>query len=244
MAFFSTRTGQFTYFSLQVGESVWRGKEVLDFGGNIGNILRDPHSTIDEDHYWCLDVVEDAVEKGKLAYPKSHWFFYNRYSFSFNPHGVRHLPLPDLGRAFDYIVAFSVFTNTTVTDMLDMVDQLEGILAPNGALAFTFLDPYYFSSPGQTNFRWRLELERERGNISAAEMEDLAVRSQGARWFMLVNGGDLYLETEEIRPYKPEEEKNCYVYHTEEYMKTLFPRATILPPVNNEMHHCCVIRKT
>jgi len=244
VAFFSTRTGQFTYFSLQVGESMWRGKEVLDFGGNIGNILRDPNSTIDEDRYWCLDIVEEAVEKGKLAYPKAHWLFYNRYCFSFNPYGVPHLPLPDLGQRFDYILAFSVFTNTTQTDMLELVDQLEGVLAPNGTLAFTFLDPYYFSSPDQSNIQWRLELERERGHISDTEMKELARRSQNAKWFMLVNGGDLYLETEKIRDYSPEEEKTCYVYHTEEYMKTLFPRATILPPANGEMHHCCVIRKS
>lgn len=244
MAFISTKTGQFTYFSLQVGEPVWRGKDVLDFGGNIGNILQDPNSTIDEERYWCLDVVEDATEKGSAAYPKSHWFFYNRYCFAFNPHGVPYLPLPDLGKAFDYIVAYSVFTNTTVTDMLQLVSQLESILAPGGALAFTFIDPYYSSSPGQSNIRWRLELERERGNISAGEMEDLTKRSQGAKWFMLVNGGDLYLETDDIRSYKPEQEISCYVFHTEEYMKTLFPRATILPPVNNEMQHCCIIRKS
>ncbi|HEX8088237.1 MAG TPA: class I SAM-dependent methyltransferase, partial [Blastocatellia bacterium] len=151
MAFFSTKTGQFTYFSLQVGEPVWRGKDVLDFGGNIGNILQDPNSTIDEERYWCLDVVEDATAKGRVAYPKSHWVFYNRYCFSFNPHGIPHLPLPDLGKTFDYIVAYSVFTNTTVTDMLELVSQLENILAPGGTLAFTFIDPYYFSWPGQSN---------------------------------------------------------------------------------------------
>jgi hypothetical protein len=27
-------------------------------------------------------------------------------------------------------------------------------------------------------------------------------------------------------------------------MKSLFPEATILPPVNDEMQHCCVIRKS
>jgi SAM-dependent methyltransferase len=244
MAFFSTKTGQFTYFSLQLGESIWRGKDVLDFGGNVGKILQDPNCTIDEGRYWCLDVVEDATEKGKAAYPKAHWFFYNRYCFAFNPHGVRGLPLPDLGRKFDYIVAYSVFTNTTVTDMLQLESQLESILAPGGALAFTFIDPYYFSSPGQNNIRWRLELETERGNISPAEMDDLTVRTRGANWFMLVNGPDLYFETEDIRPYKPEEEASCYVYHTAEYMNTLFPHATILPPANNEMQHCCVIRKS
>lgn len=244
VAFFSIRTGQFTYFSLQLGEPEWRGKDVLDFGGNIGNILRDPNSTIDEERYWCMDVVREAIEKGKEIYPKSHWIFYNRYSFSFNPYGIPRLPVPDLGRTFDYILAFSVFTNTTVSDMLEMVGQLEECLAPSGALAFTFLDPCYLSAQGQSNLQWRLNLERERGNISDCEMEDLARRSRGARWFMLVNGGDLYIETEDMPSYGPESEKTCYVYHTEEFMRRLFPRASILPPVNNEMHHCCIIRRS
>jgi SAM-dependent methyltransferase len=237
-------TGQFTYFSLQVGEPVWRGKNVLDFGGNIGNILRDPNSTIDEERYWCLDVDREALEQGKAAYPTAHWVFYDRYSFGFNPHGISNLSIPDLDQTFDYIVAFSVFPNTTVTDMLLLVSQLEGLLAPDGALAFTFIDPFHCSSPGQSNFQWRLERELERGNITATEMKDLARRVQGAQWFMLVNGGDLYIETEEIRPYEPNLEKTCYVYHTEEYMKTLFPRAMILPPVDNKRQHCCVIRKS
>jgi hypothetical protein len=74
-------------------------------------------------------------------------------------------------------------------------------------------------------------------------MDDETKRSRGANWFMLVNGADLYLETEDIHRYEPEQEKTCYVFHTEEYMRGLFPHAEIRPPVNNEMQHCCVIRK-
>lgn len=244
--FFSTKTGQFAYFSRQVGERAWSGKSVLDFGGNIGNILRDPNSTIDEERYWCLDVVKDSVEEGRKNYPRAHWIFYDRYCFYFNPHGVPSLPLPDLGRAFDFIVAYSVFPNTTPTDMLELVSQLEGALAHGGVLAFTFIDPNYFSWPGRyhgNNFQWRLELERDRGNVSTAEARSLFERARGADWFMLVNADDLYVETEDIRPYEPERQKTCHVFHTEKFMKTLFPHATILPPVNDEMQHCCVIRK-
>jgi SAM-dependent methyltransferase len=247
LVFFSTKTGQFTYFSRQVGEPVWSGKNVLDFGGNIGNILRDPNSTIDQERYWCLDVVKDSIEKGKKSYPKSHWVFYNRYCFFFNPHGIPNLTLPDMARTFDFIVAYSVFTNTTQTDMLQLVNQLEGILAHHGVLAFTFIDPHYFSWPGQyhgNNFQWRLELERDRGNVSTIETRNLFQRAQDADWFMLVNADDLYIETEDIRPYEPERQKTCHVFYTEKYMKTLFPHATILPPVNDEMQHCCVIRKS
>ena len=247
MPFISKKKGQFTYFSQQVGEPVWRGKNVLDFGGNIGNILRDPNSTIEHQRYWCLDVVEKAVEKGKKSYPQSHWIFYNRYCFFFNPHGIPYLKLPEMKRKFDYIVAYSVFTNTSQTDMLQLVEQLEGTLADNGVLAFTFIDPNYFSWPEQyrgNNFQWRLELEKERGNVSSSTTRKLYKKAQDADWFMLVNADDLYLETEDIHPYAPEQQKTCHVFYTEKYMKTLFPHATVLPPVNGEMQHCCVIRKS
>jgi len=250
VAFVSTKTGQFTYFSLQVGESVWRGKKVLDFGGNIGNLLRDPNSTIEQEHYWCIDVDRDTLERGQAFYPKSHWVFYNRYCFFFNPHGVPNLTLPALDQTFSYIVAYSVFTNTTQTDMLQLVNQLEGLLANNGALAFTFIDPHYFSWPGQyhgNNFEWRLEREkqlaRERGTTLNIDMRNLIRRAQHADWLMLVNSDDLYIETEDIQPYEPERQKTCHAFYTEKYMKILFPHATVLPPVNNEMQHCCVIRK-
>lgn len=246
MTFFSTRLGQFTYFALQLGQHDWTGKNILDFGGNIGKILEDPNSTIDQQRYWCVDVVKEAVEKGKTSFPKAHWVFYDRYCFSFNPYGIRDLPVPDLHQAFDYILAFSVFTNTTERDMLQLVEQLESMLAENGVLAFTFLDPFHFPWPvkdPRNNFQWRVDLEIERGNCSADDGRSLIERTKHADWFMLVNGNDLYIETDDIRTYAPEEEKTCYVYHTEKYMKSVFPHATILPPVNDEMHHCCIVKK-
>ena len=251
MAWVSKKTGQFTYFSLQVGESAWRGKKVLDFGGNIGNLLQDPNSTIEPQDYWCIDVDQEALGRGQALYPKSHWVFYNRYCFFFNPHGVPSLELPAVDQSFDYVVAYSVFTNTSRTDMLQLVDQLEGLLAPDGTLAFTFIDPHYFSWPGQyhgNNFKWRLEREKElaneRGDILDLDMPGLMQRAQRADWFMLVNSNDLYIETETIEPYEPEKQRTCHAFYTEAYMKSLFPKGVVRPPVNNEMQHCCLIRKS
>jgi hypothetical protein len=243
--------GQFAYFSLQVGCNMWRGKKVLDFGGNIGNLLRDPRSTVDAENYWCLDVDREALEHGKASYPKSHWIFYDRYCFFFNPSGRQNLRLPELGQLFDYIVAYSVFTNTTQTDMLELVKQLEARLARNGALAFTFIDPQHFSWPGRyygNNFLWRLEREKElaaeRGETLDIDAADLMTRAGHAEWLMLVNSRDLYVETEEIRRYEAAQQRTCHAFYTAPYMRRLFPHAVILPPVNNEMQHCCVIRKS
>ncbi len=248
--FVSRKMGQFTYFAIQIGESIWREKRVLDFGGNIGNILKDPSSTIEPDRYWCLDVVEESIERGRASYPTAHWVFYNRYCFYFNPYGVPGLALPDLGGPFDYVVAYSVFPNTTRTDMLHLVHDLEGLLADDGALAFTFIDPHYRSWPGKyhgNNFQWRLEreqqLEREKGNVLDIDVDQLTRRAHDADWCILVNGEDLYIETEDIGSYEPEQQRTQHAFYSEHYMGTLFPHATILPPVNNEMQHCCVIRK-
>ncbi len=245
MTFVSTRFGQFTYFSTQIGDTNWRGKNILDFGGNVGNILRDPNSTIDPERYWCLDVDKESVEEGRASFPRSHWLFYDRYSFFFNPTGTPSLPLPDMEVAFTYIVAYSVFTNTSETDLLELVDELKGRLAPGGALAFTFIDPYYTTwgaANGRNNLQWRLDLETERQHISAAQAKEVDEQAQSAKWFILVNGGDLYVETENVRPYRSEDQRTFHVFHTADYMKTLFPNATIFPPVNNEMQHCCIIR--
>ena len=200
MAFLSTKTGQFTYFAQQLGEANWHGKNVLDFGGNIGNILRDANSTIDHDRYWCLDVVPESIEKGRAEFPDAHWIFYDRYCFYFNPFGVEQLDLPPLETAFDFIVAYSVFTNTPRRDMLQLVAQLEDRLAPGGALAFTFIDPHYHSWPDRyraNNLVWRLEreifLEGEKGNTLDIDVRALDDRAKDAAWFVLVNGEALYL---------------------------------------------------
>lgn len=244
MAFLSKRTWQFTYFALQLGEPIWRGKDILDFGGNIGNILQDPNSTIDVERYWCIDVDNEAIEKGKESYPQAHWLCYNRFSFFFNPQGVPHAKLPNIEQRFDYIVAYSVFPNTMETDMLELVSELLSLLKSDGRLAFTFIDPHFHSWPDRydgDNFQWRLEKVRveENPDIDIATTAD---KARNATWCVLVNGSDLYVETEQIEPCEPERQKSCYVFYTEEYMKRLFPDATILPPANNEMQHCCIMQ--
>lgn len=250
MVFLSTKTGQFTYFAQQLGESNWRGKNVLDFGGNVGNILRDSDSTIDHERYWCIDVVAESIRKGRSEFPEAHWVFYDRYCFYFNPFGVPDLPLPRFEQRFDFIIAYSVFTNTPRKDMLELIKQLEGTLAPGGALAFTFIDPHYHSWPDlypANNLVWRLQreifLEGNKGDTLEIDIPAMNERAKGASWFVLVNGEDLYLETEEIPDYEPEQQRTYHTFYTADYMRSLYPSATILPPANDEMQHCCVIRK-
>ncbi|HEX8098244.1 MAG TPA: class I SAM-dependent methyltransferase, partial [Pyrinomonadaceae bacterium] len=141
----SGKSGQFAYFNRQLDYPDWRGKAVLDFGGNVGNLLLDPDCTIRHEDYYCVDVIREAIEEGRERFPRAHWVHYNRYNCSFNPEGVEALPVPDMGIEFQMILAFSVFTHTTREEMNDLVGQLRARLAPGGALAFTFIDPHFRS---------------------------------------------------------------------------------------------------
>jgi SAM-dependent methyltransferase len=246
LAFLSQKQNQFTYFSMQLGESDWSRKDVLDFGGNVGNMLRDPNSNIDPERYWCIDVGREAIECARTAFPESHWIAYDRRCFFFNPGGTPGLPLPRIDKTFDYIVAYSVFSNTPRPEMLELVDELRLRLNPGGALAFTFIDPHHRSWPGDypgDNLLWRLQREQELHADLGIDIDRIRRDAEDARWFMLVNGTDLYIETDDLPAYPAHEQRTCHVFHAEHYMKALFPDAKVLSPVNNEMQHCCIIRR-
>lgn len=259
MSFISSRFGQFTYFDLQCGQPVWRGRSVLDFGGNVGNILKDPQSTIDHDKYWCIDVSRDAIAAGRQTYPAAHWIFYDRYNFAFNPTGIEGLAIPDTGQEFDYILAYSVFSHINKSEMMELVAQLENRLAVNGVLAFTFIDPHFNPAmPDGKLYRGyyngsnlRQRLEKLKRHAPAIDVQSLLASARDATWCVLVNDDDLYIESENVKHYEESQKRSFCTFYTADYMKTIFPAATVLPPQHSAypptaeavLQHCCVIRK-
>jgi methyltransferase family protein len=244
MSFVSNKRGQFHHFDHQLDHPDWRSKTILDFGGNRGNLLRDGDRGIDHDKYWCIDVSRDAVDQGRGAFPRAHWIFYDRYNFEFNPQGIKELPVPDTGQRFDLILAYSVFTHTSKQEMVDIVGQLRHWLADEGTLAFTFLDPQWHAFDGDpypgSNLKWRLEKRREaNGDVP---IDPLLDKGQDAKWLALVNDDELYLDHED-EPEHADDNRRAYItFCRPDYMKSIFPEATILPPARPERHHCCVIK--
>ncbi|HYG78920.1 MAG TPA: class I SAM-dependent methyltransferase [Pyrinomonadaceae bacterium] len=245
--FISTRVTQFSYFDRQLGHPRWRGRKVLDFGGNVGGFLLGADGNVAHEDYWCLDLNRGAIEQGSRAFPLAHFHHYNRYSAFFNPDGVRRLPVPDLGVRFDIILAFSVFTHTHRSETVELVGQLRKRLAPGGVLAFTFCDPSYDRSlsapelpPGtdvRKNLEWQLPAH------PSLDIDGLVETAKRSDWCVLVDDrlhvepGDELCEQE--REGKPGE--SYCSYFTVDYMRSLFPDAKILPPVSPEWQHCCVL---
>jgi 2-polyprenyl-3-methyl-5-hydroxy-6-metoxy-1,4-benzoquinol methylase len=236
-------SGQFHYFNQQLDYPDWKGKAVLDFGGNVGSLLLNANGVIRAEDYYCMDVIREALEEGRRRFPQAHWIHYDRYNCSFNPEGTLELTVPDIGVEFDMILAYSVFTHTTREEMHDIVGQLQARLAPGGALAFSFIDPHFNSWPGTyrgNNLRWRLEKVRQAN--PALDVDGLLKKARGAQWCALVDGTEIYVNSNGVWPDEAEACMTYNVFYTAEFLQQEFPRATVRPPVNDEMQHCCIIR--
>ncbi|MGH3326935.1 MAG: class I SAM-dependent methyltransferase [Streptomycetales bacterium] len=251
--FISRRTHQFTYFDRQLGHPEWRGKHVLDFGGNAGNILRGRENKIEPSRYWSIDLSREAIALGQKLHPEAHLVFYDRYSIEFNPTGVMGLPIPDPGVRFDIALAFSVFTHTSKAEMIELVGQMYDLLVPGGMLAFTFLDPNWtvpadwephpMAGTGATNLEWGL---RRRIDVNpAVDVQGLLTRAATEprlTWVTFVNNEDLYLNPNEDG-IGGDESKPYLTFSTTDYMQELYPDARILDPISPEQQHCAVLRK-
>lgn len=239
MSFITQNDGQFPYFNVQLGKPEWRGKKVLDFGGNIGNILHHLNSTIDHDNYWCIDVSHDAIEAGRKAAPKAHFVFYNRYNPEYNPRGIKNLPIPRTENKFEFILALSVFTHTSKAEMIELVRQLRRLLNDGGRLALTFLDPHY-TPPDSDVCNLKYYFEQRSNPLWSADSYDQLEQARQANWCTLA-GGELQINGDTPMT-KGAAKKEYLVFYTLEYLKTNFPEGEILAPVNPfARQHCCVI---
>jgi SAM-dependent methyltransferase len=248
----SSRTGQFAYFDRQLGYPDWAGKRVLDFGGNVGNILLDPNCEIEHDKYWSIDVSRDAVTEGKRRHPRANFVFYDRYNFEYNPMGTSGLPIPDLDVRFDFVVGWSIFTHVSKAETLEFADQLLDFLTDDGKAAFSFIDPRFTplpgwarddESPGMSNLQWRLQARRATkpgmdvaGLLARAEQSDLT-------WTTLVNDDDLIFDPDDDGVSADKPNRHYVTFGTPAYLRKLFPRGEVLAPVPPERFHCLVIDK-
>jgi SAM-dependent methyltransferase len=234
----STRLTQFPYFDEVLDRPDWKGRKILDFGGNIGTFLASAGDRVDHEDYWCIDINPAVVEQGRLTYPRAHFVHFNRYSPQYNPYGRRRQSIPDCGMKFDVVLAFSVFTHVDKKEMVESVGALRRMLAPGGVLAFTFFEPRFDRSLSDPSLRRGSTALRNLGPRGQHEMV------KRARWFVVIDdtlyvepGDALYHQTRKGRPH----ESYCSFF-TADFMKSLFPGATIHAPVCREWQHCCIIR--
>ncbi len=249
--FISNVSIQFEYFDIQLNHPNWEGKKVLDFGGNIGNILLDPNCNIKEENYWCLDVSKSAIQEGQKRYPNATFSFYDSYNLSFNPSGILELPIPDLGGRFDFILAYSIFTHMGEREIMEKINQLTDLLDKDGVLIFTFLvadyngSVYYPGFQNITNFEKRL-IRLNDGKLDLGLVE----KSKNVQSMVLVNGKDLYTKREQYFGQPQMAGDTLFTYFAPEYLKSILDCEIKNPPSSPyyelypaEMQHACIIKK-
>jgi hypothetical protein len=250
-------SGQFYYFDHQLGHPDWTGKYVLDFGGNVGNILLDPGCRIEPANYWSIDIVKEAIVLGRARHPDAHFVFYDRYNHAFNPDGKPGLPIPDPGVRFDFILGHSVFTHVSKAETLEYADQLVAMLTDDGTAAFSFIDPWWVPPPGRAgefgdaggnsssacNLRWRLERHR----LYKPEMDVAGLLARAERstltWVTLVNHDQLHFDPDDDGLAADTRGPNYDTFCTTHYIRQLFPSGQIVEPVAPVRMHCLILDK-
>lgn len=116
--YLSPREERLSIFKQALGIDNWQGLQILDYGGNNGNLLRDGLATgdITESNYTCLDVDQETLRIAKNEFPNARWLPYNRPNPVYNPTGHwTQLPFMDL--QFDIACAYGVHSHLTYEDL-------------------------------------------------------------------------------------------------------------------------------
>ena len=218
----------FSYFAEQMGEPFewWEDKKVLDFGGNWGNVLRDPKCTIKPENYWAVDVSKSAMEAGAARFPRAHWHHYNRWNFMYNYTGNLHEPLPDMG-TFDVILSYSVLTIGEMPEMVRTINEdLLPLLNPGGVFMNTYL-----SMDDEWPMRFFL---RKRGN-TPEEVQQLLDEARSKDFVYFVGKNILTQSEEELRSLPQDV---MLTFYKDEKIQQLFPTCEIKPVVLRDDRHC------
>ena len=117
-------------------------KKILDFGSNRGNLLKSSEGKIQEKNYTGIDVDLTAIELGRSEFPTAQWIHYNRHNPVYNKFGDTSL-LPPIVESYDLIIANSVFTHTTLEELIMLVTKLSEHLTTGGSLWFSWCNIDY-----------------------------------------------------------------------------------------------------
>ena len=128
----------FTYFKT-LHPKITNGN-VLDYGSNYGMFLDSSNGSFKQETYTGIDIDNQALLEGKKLFSNATFIHYNGFNHIYNPNGIKGCrPLLE-NEYYDTIISYSVFTHTTIEDMLDTIKWLYLKLKPGGKLLLSWLD--------------------------------------------------------------------------------------------------------
>lgn len=113
MSYIVSRKPRLNIFQAALGIEDWRGAKILDYGGNMGNILQDgiEAKQINPADYTCIDVDKKALTYGQECFPEATWIHYDRFNEVYNVNGKEYLKFPFGDKTFDIACAYSLHSH-------------------------------------------------------------------------------------------------------------------------------------
>jgi len=201
-----------------LGNNINFGKvSVLDFGCNQGNYVNHAFLVVSPDRYLGVDIIENSIIRAKQKYPPYNFLHYNAWHPSFNPEGDKNLVLTDcIDQKFDVVIAYSVFTHSTVEETQKQIAVLKNLLNPGGVILMTFwhLEKFQHS----VNF-----ISNMTSNLSYDEIA-LSSCKKVAYWIDFNN-----LIVDQL-DYQIESCDSLFTYYEPSEMRNFFPGIELLGP--------------
>ena len=169
------RSPRLEFFDIMLKKPDWKNSKILDIGGNRGNLLEDGIKTgdISPVNYYCLDVDKSAIEFGQSQHPDANWFHHQAFNHMYNPEGVDNTKFPFDDNMFDIVVAYSVYSHTTFSQLKFDISEIQRVSKSNAVVAFTVVDKLsaeYFTSKRREDYPGKTCVTHE--DILLTDIED------------------------------------------------------------------------
>lgn len=119
-----------------------KGKSILDYGGNRGNLLEDAilEKLIDPKDYTSMDVDSQGLVYLRNNFPNTNIIHYDRYNPAYRAHGQKMIPFPQDDNTYDIVYSYSVNTHSSWQDFVFDVKELARVCKPGGLIYTSSMD--------------------------------------------------------------------------------------------------------
>jgi 2-polyprenyl-3-methyl-5-hydroxy-6-metoxy-1,4-benzoquinol methylase len=135
----------------------WTSKKILDYGCNIGHLLRTSENRINSNNYTGLDVQAKALKIAENDFPGANFILSNSYHPAFNKSGTAEFPI--IQEKFDIIFCIGVFTHCDMQYIKQHINFFKQLLNEKGIIVFSIWEDFHYPRYLDFFLKFRLNVE-------------------------------------------------------------------------------------